>query len=429
MSGELSTAWTVAALVGAGLLFVVDLALSVALTASSALSRVALHRIGSESNGTLEFLGDVQEPSSAHRLAAGMLRQLCLLGAVLLLVLAARAAGLAWPALAGVGAGAVVGVLLVESLVARAIALRNPRKILRGAAVALRLAHFLLYPLARPLQRFLERAGSKPAQTEEEREEEQEEEVEALIEVGEREGLLEAEEGEMMRGIVDLDETRVREIMTPRTDIVALPVETSVAEARGSFVEAGHSRVPVYSGSIDNVVGVLHARDLFRAWADRKEEHSVSAFLRPATFVPETLSAAELLAEMRERTHLAVVVDEYGGVAGLVTIEDLLEEIVGEIRDEHEGKQDLVRREADGSWVINAVAHVKELETLFGVEFEERDFDTVGGMVVAAFGRLPASGERVEVRGLRVEVLQADRRRVQSVRVRPQREPESADAS
>ncbi len=124
-----------------------------------------------------------------------------------------------------------------------------------------------------------------------------------------------------------------------------------------------------------------------------------------------------------------MVVDEYGGVAGLVTIEDLLEEIVGEIRDEHEGKQDLVRREADGAWVINAVAHVKELETLFGVEFEERDFDTVGGMVVAAFGRLPASGERVEVRGLRVEVLQADRRRVQSVRVRPQREPESADAS
>jgi CBS domain containing-hemolysin-like protein len=172
--------------------------------------------------------------------------------------------------------------------------------------------------------------------SEEEREEEQDEEVEALIEVGEREGLLEAEEGEMMRGIVDLDETLVRELMTPRTDIIALAAETTVKEARRAFLEAGHSKLPVYHESIDNVVGVLHSRDLFLAWDEGQEEGPVGQYLRPTTFVPETLTAAEMLAEMRQKTQIAIVVDEYGGTAGLVTLEDVLEEIVGEIRDEHD---------------------------------------------------------------------------------------------
>jgi CBS domain containing-hemolysin-like protein len=183
-------------------------------------------------------------------------------------------------------------------------------------------------------------------------------------------------------------------------------------------LEAGHSRLPVHHGSIDNVVGVLHSRDLLQAWEDGNERQTIGHYLRPATFVPETLSAAELLSGMRQKTQIAVVVDEYGGTAGIVTLEDLLEEIVGEIRDEHDEEEELVRQENESTWVINAVAHVDELEPLFGVEFEERDFDTVGGLVVSTFGRVPYEGESVVVQGLRIEVIQADQRRVHKVRIR-----------
>jgi CBS domain containing-hemolysin-like protein len=409
----------IAAWVGAGLLLLVDLTLSVSLVSISGLSRVGLRRMASESETRLGFLEHMSRPTSRHRSSAILLRQICLVGSILLITLALRGAGWAYAEVIGAGAGVLIGILLLEALLARSLALWNPRGMLRSTAFALGVARGLLYPIVEPLHVLLDRIDRSRPRTEEEREVEQEEEVEAYIEVGEREGLLEAEEGEMMRGIVDLDDTRVRELMTPRTDIVALPVETTVADARRTVLEAGHSRLPVYRGSIDNVVGVLLARDLFRAWEAKLEQQTVSQYLRPAIFVPETLSAAELLADMRQKMHLALVVDEYGGTAGLVTLEDVLEEIVGEIQDEHEEGEELIRQQADGSWIINAVTHVDELASLFGVEFEERDFDTVGGMVVSAFGRVPVTGETQEVRGLHVEVLQADRRRVQRVRVRP----------
>jgi CBS domain containing-hemolysin-like protein len=426
MSARWADAGWIAVLGGAGLLLLLDLGLSVALESAATLSRVALRRMSTEAPRRLAFLEEMKRPASCYRAAAAILRQLCLLGVVLLSVWIASVAGWALPVVGGVALGALLGVLIVEALVARSIALWKPRRALRLTAFLVRFARLLLYPVVEPLHRLALRLERRTPGNSEEREEEQDEEVEALIEVGEREGLLEAEEGEMMRGIVDLDETVVREIMTPRTDIVALPVETSVADARGTLLQAGHSRLPVFRGSIDNVVGVLHARDLFQAWEADGEAESISRYLRPAAFVPETLSAAELLGEMRQKTHLALVVDEYGGTAGLVTLEDLLEEIVGEIRDEHESEEELMVQESDGSWTINAVAHVKELESRFGFEMEDRDFDTVGGLVVFGFGRVPSPGERLEFQGLSVEVLQADRRRVHKVRVRKLDEPDRA---
>ncbi len=241
-----------------------------------------------------------------------------------------------------------------------------------------------------------------------------------MIEVGEREGILEAGEGQMMRGIVDLDETRVREIMTPRTEIVALPLETTIANARRVILEAGHSRIPVYRETMDNIVGVLHARDLVRAWEEQEspDEQPVRRYLREAMFVPEPLSAGDLLSQMRVKTHLALVVDEYGGIAGLITLEDLLEEIVGDIQDEHDHEEALVHREAEGCWAINAAAHVDELTELFDIEFEDRDFDTVGGLIVSNLGRVPALGEVLRIGGLQFEVLESDQRRICQVRVR-----------
>jgi magnesium and cobalt transporter len=417
------SSWTngqvVVGLLSAGLLFIIDLGLSVALCAVGALSRVSLHRLSAEDEPRMSFLSDIQEPLSRHRVSARLGRQLSLLIGTALLAASLRGAGLGFPIIVGFGTAALLVVLIGEGLLARGLALWKPRTALRWTVPFVRASATLLYPIARPLTRALTGIDDSQQLTEEQREEEQEEEVEALIEVGEREGLLEAEEGAMMRGIIDLDETLVREIMTPRTEIAALPVETTVDQARQAVQEAGHSRLPVFRGSIDNVIGVLHARDLFRAWQEQSERATIAAYLRPATYVPELLSAADLLSRMKLRSHLAVVVDEYGGVAGLVTLEDLLEEIVGEIRDEHEPEEEeLVQQNEDGSYLINAVAHVGELERLFGVEFEDRDFDTVGGLVVSTVGRVPGAGETVEVAGLSIEVLKADRRRILRVRVR-----------
>jgi CBS domain containing-hemolysin-like protein len=402
----------------AGLSLLLDLGLSVALVAVASLSPVALRRMASDAGSRFAFLEDLQRPTSAHRTAAILAQQLSLLVATALFALAARGAGLRLPIVGGLVVGAIVGVLLLQALLARTLALWRPRQTLRGTAILVRAAYLSLYPVVVPLQRLLQTIDANRHLSDEEREEEQEEEVEALIEVGERTGLLEAEEGKMMRGIVDLDETLVREIMTPRTAIVALEAQTIVEDARRTLLEAAHSRLPVYAGSIDNVIGVLHSRDLFQAWESKEDQQLIRRFLRPAVFVPETLSAGDLLTEMRQKTQVALVVDEYGGIAGLVTLEDVLEEIVGEIRDEHDNEEELIHAEAAGTWVVDAVAHVDELEPLFDVAFEGRDFDTVGGLVVSGFGRVPRVGENLNTHGLHIEVLQADNRRVLRVRIR-----------
>lgn len=417
-----------AAAVAAGALLVLDLALSTALVAVTSLSRVALRRMGAE-RSRLEFVENLRRPGSDYRLAAEVLRQASLIGIVWLL--APRLPGS--DALAGLGlnvvfVGAVV-VVLFENVMARTLALRHPRIALRLTTPLLRATRVLLYPVARPLHIWHARIEAHRASTEEERDDVQEEEVEALIEVGEREGLLEAEEGEMMRSIADLDETTAREIMTPRTDIIALPEESPVSAARRTVLDGGHSRLPVYRGTIDNITGILHARDLFRAWEERGESRPVGQFVRQAQFVPETSLVADLLSEMRQKSHMAMVVDEYGGIAGLVTLEDLLEEIVGEIRDEHETFEQEARQDIDGSWIISASTHVDKLESLFGLEFGERDFDTVGGFVITAFGRVPEVGERASQQGLQIEILHADRRRVHEVRLRPLQAPSHEQAA
>jgi CBS domain containing-hemolysin-like protein len=416
------------ALVAAALLFLVEGALAVALAAASALSRVALRRLGTENGEKLAFVESLRETGSVHRIAAHLGRQLALLGATGWLVVGLDAAGWSHPVGSGVTLAALIGVLGFELGLARLLAVWNPRAALRLTAFLVRWSRAVLFPLVQPTHRLLLKIGGLQTTSDEQRDEEQDEEVEALIEVGEREGLLEANEGEMMRSIVDLDETVAREIMTPRPDIVALPVDTGVDEARRVFLRAGHSRLPVYNQSLDEIVGVLHVRDLLRAGDENEGGQPISRYVREAMFVPETLSVADLLSEMRLKTHIALVVDEYGGTAGLVTIEDLLEEIVGEIREEHEPDETEVRHERDGSWLINGAVHVEKLNELFGVEFEERDFDTVGGLVVSQLGRVPRQGESVVYRTLTLEVLAVDGRRIRLVRARCSPASENARA-
>ena len=407
------------ALLAAGGLFLVELGLAVALSAANALGPVGLRRMAAVEGFRHAFVETLQRATSAHRVAAVLMQQITLLVTAALVALAASGMGVGLALSLFLGVGVVALLLVLQTFLARMLALARPRQTLRAAAGLVHLAFLALYPVVVPLRSLLGRIDAQQQRNGDEREEGQDEEVEALIEVGELSGLLEAEEGKMMRGIVDLDETFVREIMTPRQAVVALEAGTSVADARRRLLEAGHSRLPVFEESIDNVIGILHSRDLFRAWERREEAAPIRNYLRPALFVPETLSAADLLAEMREKSQIALVVDEYGGVAGVVTLEDVLEEIVGEIRDEHENEEPPVREEVPGrSWIVDAVAHVEELEALFGLDFGSRDFDTVGGLLVSRFGRVPAVGERLETDGIDVEVLEADDRRVRSIRVR-----------
>jgi magnesium and cobalt transporter len=404
------------ALGGAVALFLLDLALSVMTLSASALSRVALRRMNAESGYRLPFLDEFKTVPSPQRAAIHTLRQLSLIGAVALTGWIADAS--AWPGgwWGGLAAGAVIGTLLIETVLARVLALKDPRMALRLTAILVRPVHALTFPILGPVHAAFKRWAGTIAE-EEESEEDADEDVEAFIEVGEREGILEKSEGRMVRGIVDLDQTLVREIMTPRIDVVALHAKAGVAEARRIALAAAHSRFPVYGETIDNIVGILHVRDLLRAWEEGWGEAGIAGLVRPAVFVPETRTVAEVLAEMRTRAHVALVVDEYGGFAGMVTLEDLVEEIVGPIHDEHDAGAATLLEESAGAWLVSGAAHAEELERVFGVDLGERDYDTVAGFVTAALGRVPAKGEVFEHAGLKVEIVDADPRRVRRVRI------------
>jgi putative hemolysin len=245
--------------------------------------------------------------------------------------------------------------------------------------------------------------------------------IQALIDVGEEEGILEEEEGELIQNIIEFGETRAGEVMTPRTDIVALPLTATVREARDVMVESKYSRLPVYREQIEDVVGIIYVRDLLTYWAESRESEGIDALLRPAYFVPETKSVDELLEEMQKaHVQLSLVIDEYGGLAGLVTVEDILEEIVGEIEDEDIESEDIVEivESDDGYYDVLGSTEVGKIERLFDLEIEDDDFTTIAGLVINESGRVPPPGTRLNFRGLDVEVLEADERRLNRLRLR-----------
>jgi putative hemolysin len=245
-----------------------------------------------------------------------------------------------------------------------------------------------------------------------------EEEIKALVETGEEQGVLEETERDMIRSVIDLGDKRVHEVMVPRTDIVALDVDTPSGEILERVVALAHSRIPVFEGSPDRIVGVLYVKDVFR-FLVKREEVALRALLRPARYVPETKKVDELLRQMqRDKVHIAIVVDEYGGTAGLVTIEDLVEEIVGEIRDEYDVEQELVLPVSEHEALIDARAPFNEVSELFDLELEpSEDYDTLGGFIVHELGRFPKVGEVVEASGARFVVESVEGRRIRRVRV------------
>ncbi len=255
------------------------------------------------------------------------------------------------------------------------------------------------------------------------------EEFEALIEAGADEGLINEDDRKLIESVVALGEKTAREVMTARPNIVAIHQDATMEDLRRLVVEQNYSRIPVYRDSIDDIVGFIHVRDLLKLDYAMRSRRRVREFLRPVRFVPETKPITQLLREMqRENAHMVIVIDEYGATAGLVTLEDVMEEVFGEIRDEHDEATD-VREEAPGVYLMPGEVDLDRLEELF--EFrrdEDAESTTVGGLVTEWLGRVPAPGEVIERSGIRLEVLEGDERRVSLVRVSrgaPAEEPEA----
>jgi CBS domain containing-hemolysin-like protein len=237
------------------------------------------------------------------------------------------------------------------------------------------------------------------------------------------------DERRMLQSIVGFGEILAREVMTPRPDIVAIKADKTVAALRALFREQQYSRYPVFNENLDNIAGFVLAKDLLLVEEANMDEHLVSTLIRPATFVPETKRVPDLLKEFQKgQLQLAIVVDEYGGTAGLVTIEDLLEEIVGEIRDEYDVETEPIVDEGQGVFVVSGKVDVDEVADRLGVDIEREGFETVGGYLLSHLGRVPGVGETFEVDDLTVEVLEAERRRIHKVRVRRKAHAASAGA-
>jgi putative hemolysin len=324
--------------------------------------------------------------------------------------------------------GLLAGLILAgifRQLIPLFIATRNPEGTLLFLVPIIRPFFPMMSFIADPFQRLFDRSRRAKDHVTETGEVEEEDDdsgdLQALIDVGEAEGILEEEEGELIHSIIEFGDTRVSEVMTPRPDIVAVPDTATIREARDIMLESKYSRLPVYREQIDNVDGIIYVRDLLACWAEGRENENIGPLVRSVYFIPETKPVADLLEEMQKaHVQLAMVIDEYGGICGLVTVEDILEEIVGEIEDEDIAGEELeeIVEGPDGFYEVPGSTEIGKIEQLFDMEIEADDFTTIAGLVINEQGTVPNAGERLEIRGLEVEVLEADERRISRLKVR-----------
>ena len=245
-----------------------------------------------------------------------------------------------------------------------------------------------------------------------------EKEIQQLIDEGEEEGIITQDEGEMIQGIFSFRDTIAREVMIPRIDVVAVKADEPIEEVVKTIVESGHSRIPVYEETLDNIVGIVHAKDLLKYWG--QQGVAASQFVRPPYYVPETTKISVVFKELRSRkSHMAVVLDEYGGTAGILTLEDIIEEIIGDIMDEYDNEEVWIVPNQDGSLTVDARLDVEDLEDYLGVDLPEGKFESVGGLIISLLGRVPAKGEKIVVGGIEMEILHATDRKIEKIIVRP----------
>jgi CBS domain containing-hemolysin-like protein len=327
----------------------------------------------------------------------------------------------------------IATVILFRQLIPRMLSQNHPENVLWSLLPVFKIYYRFLSVFVTPSAAIL-RKMKKPepeATGDQEDAEEAFEEIQAFIDLGEEEGILEESEGELIQSIVEFSDKRVGEVMKPRPQMVAIRADATLADARRLIMESKYSRIPVYRDQIDHLEGILYVRDLLATLEGDNASLPVSTCIRPAYFVPESKPLRQLLEEMQKaKVQMSIVIDEYGGVAGLVTIEDIVEEIVGEIEDEDRAVAavDVIRFE-DGWYVVGGSTEIRKVELLVKKEVEADDFKTVAGLVINELGHVPAPGERLEFRGLEFEVMEADNRRVSRVRIRPRPGDEPVEAA
>ena len=322
--------------------------------------------------------------------------------------------------------GIWVGVVMIWKFVLALVPEDTGEVILRALLPLSRFFYFLFWPLLFPLRKLLERLD-KHQDDDDDEEEITDEQVQAYIDVGEEEGIIEASEGKLLQSIVDFGDRLAHEIMTPRIDVLAFDARRPIAELAKLFSESKYARIPIYEQSIDQITGIVHVKDLFEMLL-KNEERPVAQLARAPYFVSETKKVSELLREFQsEHLQIAIVVDEYGGTAGIITTEDIIEEIVGEIADEHEDEEATVVEVGDGTWLVSGLLRVETLEERLDADLSGEDYETVAGLIFTTLGRVPAVGTIVQKNGWLFEVERADRRRIYRVKLRKDPNPRVDD--
>jgi putative hemolysin len=340
---------------------------------------------------------------------------------------------LASPAAHYASAFAVAAILVLVFSVAipNAWARHAGEPLLLATAPLLNTLRWLLSPLVAFLHLFdplVRRLAGAPRDDGQNGADQHEQEILAAVSEGEAAGAVDEEEKEMIEKIIELDEMHAGEIMTPRTDMIALPSTATLFEAKDLIAREGHSRIPVYDESVDNVLGVLYAKDLLAF--DRTDDFDIIKVMRTVPFVPETKALRDLLREFREnKVHLAIVLDEYGGTAGLVTIEDIMEELVGEIVDEFEPPEpEPIRQIDDDTLEVDAKVHVGEVNDELDIELpESEEYDTIGGFVLSTLGRIPETGYEFDHEDVHIRVIDAEQRKINRLQIHVARTPQPAE--
>ena len=373
-------------------------------------------RLGAERHGRLDRLGYLDDPLRLFvpvRLLQGVL------------IVAVAAAAMAGTEARGAASVALLALALIAfvlvcgHLAPLVIVRRDPERILEALLPSFHVVARALQPLTGPLIGLLRGVRHRPNGPVRANGGSPAGETDGAAGPDGRAALEEQEERQLLQSVVEFGDTLVREVMTPRPDIVAVRSDVTLAELRALFIEEQHSRLPVYAQSLDAILGFVFVQDLVALAETSGSERVVERLLRPAYAVPETKRVAELLKELqREHVQSAIVHDEFGGTAGLVTVEDLLEEIVGEIRDEYDVETEPIVDEGAGSFVFSGRVGVDDLRARLGVAIEPQGFETVAGYLLARLGRVPQVGESFDLDELRVDVLDGERRRVHRVRLR-----------
>ncbi len=374
------------------------------------LPRVQLARMAQEHPRTWvrKFLAKALDHPLRHGLAGPLAIHGCLLTAFLL----SLKLGASWPEAIGLGAGLII----LQQAVPKLLITLAPDWAATISVPVHTLAHYLLKPLTVPIAAALGWLGAlreEVAGEEERSPAEVQQEVDALINLGAREGIIEPGDRELIRGAIDFGDSVAREVMTPRTDLVALAKDATLADLLAVLVENRHTRIPLHGESLDEIVGVLYVKDIYPMIEVGAFDAPLLPHARPPVFTPASKPLHALLQELRmKREQLAIVVDEYGGTAGLLTLEDLLECIVGDIADPHEESTPDFVRAVDGSLTVAASLPLAELNQKTGWELSADGVETAGGWLITHLGRIPQGGEKVKAEGREVEVLEAEPRRV-----------------